>query len=378
MWSCVSGFIEFVVAPLFAEWHRFNPTKLSQSMLNNLHQNKASWDIIIAEAEVAMETKDSSGCSSEEENQDLREGVKENININVNVHCEDVPEDCILEGRFECPSQFDDFVKDSCFPRRHSLPPQFVNPDVMQLFPRRGSFPKLKVPSNNGTTNSRVSRRHSLPISMNAHNPVMLDKLAVRLASLTDVSLKDNGIDTFSITSRDPSSRSRITSLSADSEATRLLNSLDALLSVRAAGNTGTLLVGKLPPRLRHAPPKEVTFDLECTGPSFHGKSVPYSTSSTSAGSNQASLNSRSSCTNGNGVRQVLRPLDTNSQSCPLKEGGVPRRRSGSEEFANFPLRSQRLRGILYERPRSLSLEIESQPLLRSIGEWRTFSGEFD
>ena len=40
---CVSGFMTYVVEPLFSEWARFSDTRLSQTMLGHLGLNKASW-----------------------------------------------------------------------------------------------------------------------------------------------------------------------------------------------------------------------------------------------------------------------------------------------------------------------------------------------
>lgn len=39
-----SGFISYIVEPLFDEWQRFTePSLLSQLMMSNLHKNKARW-----------------------------------------------------------------------------------------------------------------------------------------------------------------------------------------------------------------------------------------------------------------------------------------------------------------------------------------------
>lgn len=46
---CVSGFMTYVVEPLFAEWARFSDTRLSQTMLGHLGLNKASWRGLRAE-----------------------------------------------------------------------------------------------------------------------------------------------------------------------------------------------------------------------------------------------------------------------------------------------------------------------------------------
>ena len=46
----LTGFMQFVVLPLFNEWSRFNPTELSQVMLHNIKTNKAEWDSILVQA----------------------------------------------------------------------------------------------------------------------------------------------------------------------------------------------------------------------------------------------------------------------------------------------------------------------------------------
>lgn len=39
-----SGFISYIVEPLFEEWYRFTePSSLSQTMMGHLHKNKARW-----------------------------------------------------------------------------------------------------------------------------------------------------------------------------------------------------------------------------------------------------------------------------------------------------------------------------------------------
>ncbi|XP_059350761.1 uncharacterized protein LOC130692882 isoform X1 [Daphnia carinata] len=42
-----TGFFRFIAAPLFEEWHRFQATPLSWSMLNYLRSNKLKWDSIL-------------------------------------------------------------------------------------------------------------------------------------------------------------------------------------------------------------------------------------------------------------------------------------------------------------------------------------------
>jgi len=72
-----SGFMQFVVLPLFTEWASFNPTHLSHVMLQNIQFNKSGWDRIIQEKEAEKKTapepvEDSSGdenCDTNKENE---------------------------------------------------------------------------------------------------------------------------------------------------------------------------------------------------------------------------------------------------------------------------------------------------------------------
>lgn len=368
------GFIQFVVSPLFTEWHHFNPTPLSQTMLDNMRHNKALWDSITAKSEADQKYACQEGCSSEEENQDpIDPAFKENININVNVHCEDVPEDAVLEDRFDSSFNSEELLYKGCTLRRHSLPPPVISRDLPQVFPRRESLTNKRLPSQSNYTSytSKSSRRHSLPVSTNSHNTAALDRLAEKLVSLAEKGPRIEsltGLESRTAVADILSQRPKITNLSSDTDATLRLSSLNALLAARAAGNQGTLLAGRLTSRLKTHPAKEVTFDIAC--PAHTTKS---SVLRTSGSSGVGILQTRANGGNGNNnSRQVLRPLNTNNYQTGTKLEGTPRNRSGSD----FGLRSKQLQGVLFERPRSLSLEHESQPLLRSIGEWRALSGE--
>ncbi|XP_072045778.1 uncharacterized protein [Amphiura filiformis] len=50
-----TGFITYVVEPLFLEWVRFLPTGLSRKMLFNVKKNKAQWEVVIEEEKKALE-----------------------------------------------------------------------------------------------------------------------------------------------------------------------------------------------------------------------------------------------------------------------------------------------------------------------------------
>lgn len=42
------GFISYIVAPLFEEWHRFTePSPLSHTMMGHLHRNQARWSRLL-------------------------------------------------------------------------------------------------------------------------------------------------------------------------------------------------------------------------------------------------------------------------------------------------------------------------------------------
>ena len=378
-----AGFIQFVVTPLFTEWHNFNPSNMSRTMLNNMHQNKVLWDGIIAKAEevpaghsgLPHQPACTTSSSSEEEDDEEEENqgghledssFKENININVNVHCADVPEeDLVVEDRFESPCGSEDLILEGCVLRRHSLPPPLIHRDLQQalLGPRRESLPKPRLSSQpNGTKGS--SRRHSLPVSTNATHTAALDRLAEKLVTLANREQLEN-VACRASASDILLQRPKITNLSSDIEATFRLSSLNALLAARAAGNAGTLLAGRLTSRQKSHPNKEVTFDIACPAQTKQ-RSAPHPTGGV--------LQARPAGSNTNAGRQVLKPLNLNAGSQGME--GRPRTRSGSAEFSNFSLRSRQFHGVLFERPRSMSLEHETQPLLRSIGEWRTMSGE--
>uniref|UniRef100_A0A3B5A7B2 Phosphodiesterase 7B n=1 Tax=Stegastes partitus TaxID=144197 RepID=A0A3B5A7B2_9TELE len=69
---CVSGFISYIVEPLFEEWQRFTePSPLSTTMMGHLHQNKAGW------SRLRCQNSDSDSDSDSEENEG--EGEEEDI-----------------------------------------------------------------------------------------------------------------------------------------------------------------------------------------------------------------------------------------------------------------------------------------------------------
>ncbi|KAK9499447.1 hypothetical protein O3M35_002479 [Rhynocoris fuscipes] len=51
-----TGFLRFVVSPLYEEWHRFLDTPLSRSLMNHLRENQAKWELMIQQ-EMAEETR---------------------------------------------------------------------------------------------------------------------------------------------------------------------------------------------------------------------------------------------------------------------------------------------------------------------------------
>lgn len=330
---CVAGFMQFVVLPLFTEWSRFNPTPLSQSMLHNIRFNKSGWDRIIQETEATEDSKqeeDEDTESSEEERRDIN---KENeIVTQASVHQE--KSNSLTSSQIDSEESTTQslHIADS-LPRRHSLPPPVISRDLKIAFPRRGSFPKIQ-------THLEYSSKQAK--TLNTHGSTSVEKLA-RLDSLAESSPPpklDSSQENFSYDLEDD--RPKITSLSFECQKGRLLRLsshtaqvhpvTDSLVSRYHRGR-GSLPTIRLPQSSRI-----MLKDLE-TEPSVTAETSKYSHH------NDARRNTVI------GLRQILRPLNTNNSKMSVHEHNY--------------VTEETVRHTVYDRPRSLSLEIESQPLLR-------------
>lgn len=143
-----SGFMKFVVMPLFTEWRRFTATPLSNQMLQNVHHNELRWQAIEAGLE---DGGDDDIISS------LRSPVLPSV------------------------------------PRDNSAPPSSTTPPPSppppqpelqpQLLPRRHSMPKVLPPAAPLTATTTCHRRHSLPIVTISRS---LEKLSEKLTMIAE------------------------------------------------------------------------------------------------------------------------------------------------------------------------------------------------
>lgn len=166
-----SGFMEYVVNPLFQEWLRFIPSVLSKNMLKNVLSNKNRWD-----NERANELKREAELNNEEQNSDSLSSVFEldetnlaNYDGNFQTKEEEDDEynsgseeaDIIGETRFMCmvPSRHGSLEyseslrsnspvsenRENFIPgtRRHSLPLSCFRRESMRITVRRESFPHM-------------------------------------------------------------------------------------------------------------------------------------------------------------------------------------------------------------------------------------------
>ncbi|KAI0209156.1 High affinity cAMP-specific 3',5'-cyclic phosphodiesterase 7A [Lamellibrachia satsuma] len=183
-----SGFMQYVVRPLFVEWYRFSPTRQSRTLLDNIDINKIKWDEIIAEEtsedeeeEERLEPLDEEEQSSEttaadglsEDSKSETDESKENENPEELLSDDDdqiplapLPEQCSSPVVFPCR-------------RRHSMPTQIAVRHLM--LPRRCC--------------NAQSRRHSLPHANILESIKMtssFDRLCEKLSSVLE-QLPQNG-----------------------------------------------------------------------------------------------------------------------------------------------------------------------------------------
>ena len=329
--------MQFVVLPLFTEWATFNPTPLSHTMLQNIHFNKNGWDRIIkeTEAEKQKETEPAED-SSGDENCDTN---KENEVVTLaSVHQEKSNSLTSSSHTDQEDSNSIPVAEENSQPRRHSLPPPAISKDLKIAFPRRGSFPKAH--GNHIENGSKLTR-----LLINKHNSTSVEKLA-KLDSLAEASppaKHDWSQDVFSYDLDDD--RPKITSLSFEYQKVRLLRLgthssqvhpvTDQMVSYSQRYRHGR---GSLPSIRLSQPSRIMLKDLEDESSSKYNH---HSQTDSVAGSAAATACNKNTVI---GVRHILGPLNTN---------------------AKMSMPEELLRHSLYDRPRSLSLEIESQPLLR-------------
>ncbi|XP_069127677.1 high affinity 3',5'-cyclic-AMP phosphodiesterase 7A-like isoform X2 [Argopecten irradians] len=248
-----AGFIEFVVNPLFQEWYRFLPTKLSECMLNNLKSNHVRWKEIIKDEtaeKIKVEIKeDLVDDGKEKENEDIdEEEEEEEINNN-----SDEENDFVQEARLpltfthlvnedECSSSGNGSRRGSCrslsplreIPenqwnpeiRRHSMPPAYLQKEITCVTIRRDSLP-----------HTQYIRRRSLPTAMILHTTSM-DRLIGKLSPFpSPAKIADRSISIDSLVTQP-----KISNLSPSFEASRMFSGLSLSSELGSLnGSTGSV-----------------------------------------------------------------------------------------------------------------------------------------
>ncbi|XP_033736997.1 high affinity cAMP-specific 3',5'-cyclic phosphodiesterase 7A-like isoform X2 [Pecten maximus] len=244
-----AGFIEFVVNPLFQEWNRFLPTKLSESMLNNLKSNHAHWkEIIKKETEEKIKVEIQEDLVEEGKEEVDEDEEEDEINNN-----SDEENDFVQEARLpltfthlvnedECGSSSNESRRGSCrslsplreIPenqwnpeiRRHSMPPAYLQKEITCVTIRRDSLP-----------HTQYIRRRSLPTAMILHT-TSVDRLLGKLSPFpSPAKLAGRSISIDSLVTQP-----KISNLSPSFEASRLFSGL-SLSSELASfnGSTGSV-----------------------------------------------------------------------------------------------------------------------------------------
>ena len=219
MFDLISGFIQYIVRPLFTEWHRVNPTLLSKKMLSHIEANYDIWQKTIEEEQEEKEREkenerpvEDNGNVLKADSEDLQVIHEPKVETNLSDDSSkpdnrDVFMDELQNIEYKKLSPVSEELVD--FPgfnlRRHSLPPNMLLADTSCLnYPRRESFPCVEY-----------SRRHSLP--RNIYQSTSFDRLVDRLASVSED--PHNGRD-FSVQGIE--AKPKITTLSPSIETSRI------------------------------------------------------------------------------------------------------------------------------------------------------------
>jgi len=178
--SNITGFITFIVEPLFCEWSRYTTDVHTTSMWINLRANKEKWNSIIGNENLAAVSATpilTLTQGSEDQDSSL---------LRCDEDCSDKENDDITPPLSDTPPSVSDIKSYSQY-RRHSLPTDsLVLPDPIVL-------PSKK---------SKSARRFSLPTSVvfpvhsGSFYPPSADKKSGRLAALVEHSLADDDVGT--------------------------------------------------------------------------------------------------------------------------------------------------------------------------------------
>lgn len=190
-----TGFIDFVVTPLFQEWSRFVDSKLAREMQANISVNKASWQQILHD--MACEDEKLNTLLAPATSPTASTESDSDASIMSMRDCEDEEADVVAETRFtilyhsrddssNSAGAPDDDSHRSLSPvsehyehmarasnRRHSMPACYIKKEITRLTMRRDSFPKIKL-----------ARRRSMPHTKVYHT-TSFDRLNDKLSALS-------------------------------------------------------------------------------------------------------------------------------------------------------------------------------------------------
>ena len=231
--------MQFVVHPLFVEWYRFLPSKLSKEMLDNLDINKKKWQKVIEEEqerqmaqENAQEVENSS--TEEEDNDDLDDEMSDTVEearLPLNfTHLIDNDEENTLvsKGRrasCQTPPSLKEIRENGWDPeqRRHSMPPAYLRREITCVTIRRNSLPM-----------NQIRRRSSLPTAVILH-ATSLDKLSGKFSNFSSTRYSSGE---KSLSMEELLSRPKISNLTLSYETSRLASGLSDISHHRSQGNT--------------------------------------------------------------------------------------------------------------------------------------------
>ncbi|XP_074641590.1 high affinity 3',5'-cyclic-AMP phosphodiesterase 7A-like isoform X4 [Tubulanus polymorphus] len=165
-----SGFIQFVVGPLFQEWFRFLPTLLGEMMMNNLLQNRESWQNVLKEAEVEKQRSIAreNDIAEKENTHHLLDECLSNfspvISTETLVTADGVSiseTEIVTETRYKLdPDEVEAELPIRLQLRRHSLPPSVPKIETPSYLVRRQSFPHVLKISPRMNLNQSTSYQH--------------------------------------------------------------------------------------------------------------------------------------------------------------------------------------------------------------------------
>lgn len=213
----VSGFMEYVVNPLFFAWRQFLPSKLSHTMLDNVAQNLKHWQDVITREEEGNKSKDSDEeVVNEEERNDTVEDGRLPLNY-IHITDEESNSLCTDSRRGSCRSlsPVREITENGWDPeqRRHSMPPAYIRREITCVTIRRDSVPM-----------AQYIRRRSLPTAMLVQTN-SLEKLSGKLSALA----QRHNMANKSISMEELMSRPKISNLTASYETNLLASGLSVV-----------------------------------------------------------------------------------------------------------------------------------------------------